>query len=184
MPVAQTQLERAIHEIQNRVAVPELDFTQHQLENGYTVSTQERAVKEVCAPLAFPITCADVMGTIAAGASTRDDNSDERPVLLEDGQDQARCRVPEKPLLSRGPLKGGARLVYHRKGDAAPPRRAQRLERRSPSDRCHKHSFFTLTTVSNDHLVCGDIHGQYVRISPLHPPRSSTHMRRDGSMTL
>ncbi|KAI9462857.1 Serine/threonine-protein phosphatase 2B catalytic subunit A1 [Lactarius psammicola] len=50
MTVAQTQLERAIHQIQNRVAVPELDFTQHQLENGYTVSTQERAVKEVQAP--------------------------------------------------------------------------------------------------------------------------------------
>jgi serine/threonine-protein phosphatase 2B catalytic subunit len=50
MPVGQTQLERAIHQIQNRVAIPELDFTQHQLENGYTVSTQERAVKEVQAP--------------------------------------------------------------------------------------------------------------------------------------
>ncbi|KAI9444073.1 calcineurin [Lactarius indigo] len=50
MTVGQTQLERAIHQIQNRVAVPELDFTQHQLENGYTVSTQERAVKEVQAP--------------------------------------------------------------------------------------------------------------------------------------
>ncbi|KAH9041475.1 Serine/threonine-protein phosphatase 2B catalytic subunit A1 [Lactarius deliciosus] len=50
MTVSQTQLERAIHQIQNRVAVPELDFTQHQLENGYTVSTQERAVKEVQAP--------------------------------------------------------------------------------------------------------------------------------------
>ena len=55
MTIGQTQLERAIHQIQNRVAVPELDFTQHQLENGYTVSTQERAVKEVCAPLAFSI---------------------------------------------------------------------------------------------------------------------------------
>lgn len=50
MTVGQTQLERAIHQIQSRVAVPELDFTQHQLENGYTVSTQERAVKEVQAP--------------------------------------------------------------------------------------------------------------------------------------
>ena len=67
MPVAQTQLERAIHQIQNRVAVPELDFTQHQLENGYTVSTQERAVKEVCAPLASPILCADAMGSRYGG---------------------------------------------------------------------------------------------------------------------
>jgi hypothetical protein len=139
MPVSQTQLERAIHQIQNRVAIPELDFTQHQLENGYTVSTQERAVKEVCPPLAFPIPCEDAMGVVAAGASTRDGHSDERPVLLEDGQDQTRCRVPEKPLLSRGPLKGGARLVYYRQGDAAPPRRTQRLECRSSSNRCHNH---------------------------------------------
>ena len=61
MTVSQTQLERAIHQIQNRVAVPELDFTQHQLENGYTVSTQERAVKEVCAAFVFPIACAGSM---------------------------------------------------------------------------------------------------------------------------
>jgi hypothetical protein len=69
MPVAQTQLrlERAIHQNQNRVAVPELDFTQHQLENGHTVGTQERAVREVCAPLASPIVCADAMGPRRGG---------------------------------------------------------------------------------------------------------------------
>jgi serine/threonine-protein phosphatase 2B catalytic subunit len=47
MTIGQTQLERAIYEIQHRATVPELDFTQHQLENGYTISTQERVVKEV-----------------------------------------------------------------------------------------------------------------------------------------
>jgi serine/threonine-protein phosphatase 2B catalytic subunit len=47
MTVGQTQLERAIYEIQHRAAVPQLDFTQQQLENGYTISTQERVVKEV-----------------------------------------------------------------------------------------------------------------------------------------
>jgi serine/threonine-protein phosphatase 2B catalytic subunit len=52
MTVGQTQLERAIYEIQHRVTVPELDFTQHQLDNGYTISTRERVVKEVC-PLAI-----------------------------------------------------------------------------------------------------------------------------------
>ncbi|KAH9974640.1 Metallo-dependent phosphatase-like protein [Lactifluus volemus] len=50
MIVGQSQLERAIYEIQHRATVPELDFTQHQLENGYTISTQERVVKEVQAP--------------------------------------------------------------------------------------------------------------------------------------
>ncbi|KAH9983797.1 serine/threonine protein phosphatase calcineurin catalytic subunit Ppb1 [Russula compacta] len=50
MTVGQTQLERAIYEIQHRATVPELDFTQHQLDNGYTISTRERVVKEVQAP--------------------------------------------------------------------------------------------------------------------------------------
>jgi hypothetical protein len=46
-----TQLERAIKQIQGRGPAPDIDFTQHQLENGYTVSTQERVVKEVLSPL-------------------------------------------------------------------------------------------------------------------------------------
>lgn len=47
MTIGQSQLERAIHEIQHRANVPQLDFTQHQLDNGYTISTRERVVKEV-----------------------------------------------------------------------------------------------------------------------------------------
>ncbi|KAI0276688.1 serine/threonine protein phosphatase calcineurin catalytic subunit Ppb1 [Russula aff. rugulosa BPL654] len=50
MTLGQTQLERAIYEIQHRAEVPELDFTQHQLDNGYTISTRERVVKDVQAP--------------------------------------------------------------------------------------------------------------------------------------
>ena len=49
-----TQLERAIKEIQGRRPAPDIDFTQHQLENGFTVSTQERVVKEVLP--SFPLT--------------------------------------------------------------------------------------------------------------------------------
>ncbi|KAH9974641.1 serine/threonine-protein phosphatase 2B catalytic subunit A1 [Lactifluus volemus] len=45
-----SQIERAIKQIQGRGPAPDIDFTQHQLENGYTVSTQERVVKEVQAP--------------------------------------------------------------------------------------------------------------------------------------
>jgi serine/threonine-protein phosphatase 2B catalytic subunit len=44
------QLERAIKEIQGRGPATDIDFTQHQLENGFTVSTQERVVKEVFSP--------------------------------------------------------------------------------------------------------------------------------------
>jgi serine/threonine-protein phosphatase 2B catalytic subunit len=42
-----TQIERAIKEIQGRRSTTDTDYTQHQLENGLTVSTQERVVKEV-----------------------------------------------------------------------------------------------------------------------------------------
>ncbi|KAI0297358.1 serine/threonine protein phosphatase calcineurin catalytic subunit Ppb1 [Russula brevipes] len=48
--VGQSQLERAIYEIQHRVTAPQLDFSQHQLDNGYTISTRDRVVKEVQAP--------------------------------------------------------------------------------------------------------------------------------------
>ena len=40
-------LERAIHQILYKAPAPEVDLTQHQLENGSTISTQERVVKEV-----------------------------------------------------------------------------------------------------------------------------------------
>jgi hypothetical protein len=49
-----TQLERAIKEIQGRRPAQDIDFTQHQLENGFTVSTQERVVKEVFSPCPEP----------------------------------------------------------------------------------------------------------------------------------
>ncbi|PCH44682.1 serine/threonine protein phosphatase 2B [Wolfiporia cocos MD-104 SS10] len=44
------QIERAIVQIEHKAQVPEIDFTQHQLDNGFTISTQERVVKEVQAP--------------------------------------------------------------------------------------------------------------------------------------
>lgn len=47
MPNPQTQIHKAIGQIQERGLVPEIDFTQHQLDNGYTISTQERVVKDV-----------------------------------------------------------------------------------------------------------------------------------------
>ncbi|KAI0765397.1 serine/threonine protein phosphatase 2B [Fomes fomentarius] len=44
------QIQKAIDQIQDKGPAPEIDFTQHQLDNGYTISTQERVVKEVQAP--------------------------------------------------------------------------------------------------------------------------------------
>ena len=47
MSATQRQIEKAVQQIQHKEPVPEIDFTQHQLENGFTISTQERVVKEV-----------------------------------------------------------------------------------------------------------------------------------------
>ena len=46
MSSKQAQYQKAIDQINVKPA-EEIDFTQHQLENGYTISTQERVVKEV-----------------------------------------------------------------------------------------------------------------------------------------
>ncbi len=53
MSGTQSQIEKAIGQIKDKAVVPEIDFTQHQLENGMMVSTQERVVKEVCFILIF-----------------------------------------------------------------------------------------------------------------------------------
>jgi serine/threonine-protein phosphatase 2B catalytic subunit len=47
MTARQSHLERAIHQIKDKGPVPEIDFTQHQLEDGNIVSTQERVIKDV-----------------------------------------------------------------------------------------------------------------------------------------
>ena len=52
MSGTQSQIQKAIDQIQDKGPLPEIDFTQHQLENGFTISTQERVVKEVCTPFA------------------------------------------------------------------------------------------------------------------------------------
>ena len=49
MSSKQAQYQKAIDQINVKPA-EEIDFTQHQLENGYTISTQERVVKEVRSP--------------------------------------------------------------------------------------------------------------------------------------
>ncbi|KLO14018.1 serine/threonine protein phosphatase 2B [Schizopora paradoxa] len=46
----QSQLQRAITQIAEKAPVPEIDFTQHVLEDGTSVSTQERVIKDVQAP--------------------------------------------------------------------------------------------------------------------------------------
>ncbi|KAJ3996137.1 Metallo-dependent phosphatase-like protein [Lentinula boryana] len=45
-----THLARAIEQISVKPPLPDIDFTQHTLEDGTTVSTQERVIKDVQAP--------------------------------------------------------------------------------------------------------------------------------------
>lgn len=47
MGPSRAHIQRAIEKIQDKAPVPEIDYTQHQLEDGNTVSTQERVVKDV-----------------------------------------------------------------------------------------------------------------------------------------
>lgn len=47
MSGTQSQIQKAIGQIQDKANTSAIDFTQHQLENGFTISTQERVVKEV-----------------------------------------------------------------------------------------------------------------------------------------
>jgi serine/threonine-protein phosphatase 2B catalytic subunit len=44
------RLEKALVQIRNKPAVPEIDFTVHTQEDGTQVSTQERVIKDVQAP--------------------------------------------------------------------------------------------------------------------------------------
>ncbi|KAG1741558.1 Metallo-dependent phosphatase-like protein [Suillus paluster] len=50
MHIAQAHVDRAIEQIQHKKPPPDIDFTQHLLEDGNTISTQERVVKDVQAP--------------------------------------------------------------------------------------------------------------------------------------
>ncbi|TFK49271.1 serine/threonine protein phosphatase 2B [Heliocybe sulcata] len=50
------QIERAIDKVQERGHVPEIDFTVQHLEDGQTVNTQERVIKDVQAPAMHPPT--------------------------------------------------------------------------------------------------------------------------------
>ncbi|EAU82917.1 serine/threonine-protein phosphatase 2B catalytic subunit A1 [Coprinopsis cinerea okayama7 len=45
-----THIERAIEKIRTKDQLPDIDFTQHTLEDGNVISTQERVVKDVQAP--------------------------------------------------------------------------------------------------------------------------------------
>ena len=51
MTSTQTHIQRVVQQIQDKPPLPEIDFTQHRLEDGNTISTQERVVKDVCSDI-------------------------------------------------------------------------------------------------------------------------------------
>ncbi|KAG1887682.1 Metallo-dependent phosphatase-like protein [Suillus subluteus] len=50
MLIARAHVDRAIEQIQHKKSLPDINLTQHVLEDGNTISTQERVVKDVQAP--------------------------------------------------------------------------------------------------------------------------------------
>lgn len=59
----QSRLTNAINQIQNKTTIPQIDFTIHKLEDGNTISTQERVIKEVYTGLAT-LCCHCALGLI------------------------------------------------------------------------------------------------------------------------
>lgn len=47
MPITQAHVEKAIEQIEHRRRPSNVDFTQHVLEDGNIISTQERVIKDV-----------------------------------------------------------------------------------------------------------------------------------------
>jgi high-affinity K+ transport system ATPase subunit B len=90
-------LKKAIEQVQHKQPVPHIDFTIHQLDDGNTVSTQERVIKEVSH---VPYLQCQPLMALALGASTSDASSDGRSVLFNDRSDQTRHCLSQKPLLS------------------------------------------------------------------------------------
>ncbi|KAF8837876.1 Metallo-dependent phosphatase [Paxillus ammoniavirescens] len=50
MHIPKAHVDKAIEQIQHKQPPPNIDFTQHVLEDGNTISTQERVIKDVQAP--------------------------------------------------------------------------------------------------------------------------------------
>ena len=59
-----TQIQRAIDKIQVKDPIPTIDFTQHVLEDGTIISTQERVVKDVIFYFVYSIALSHLLDLI------------------------------------------------------------------------------------------------------------------------
>ena len=91
---------------QRKFDIPKIDFTQHQLENGDIVSTNQRVVKDVSwtsphhldhASLVFVDT---TLVCSPSGSSSCDATPDGRRVLFQDGPFETRHCLSQESLLS------------------------------------------------------------------------------------
>jgi hypothetical protein len=89
MGPSRAHIQRAIEKIQDKAPLPEIDYTQHQLEDGNTVSTQERVVKDVRTLVLFVLAYAygvyqlhDLIVVHSTGPSTGDGDPHRRPILF------------------------------------------------------------------------------------------------------
>jgi serine/threonine-protein phosphatase 2B catalytic subunit len=55
MHIPKAHVDKAIEQIQHKQPPPNIDFTQHVLEDGNTISTQERVIKDVGTNLSFTV---------------------------------------------------------------------------------------------------------------------------------
>jgi hypothetical protein len=124
MSNAKAQIERAIHQIQDKGPVPEIDYTQHQLEDGNTISTQERVVKDV-RQLAFISFLSFLLLTgwlltddwTEIGSSACYEHTNRGAILFARGSFETRCCIPQEPFLPGRPPERGAGDVYFGRSD-------------------------------------------------------------------
>lgn len=95
-----THIARAIEQISDKAPVPEIDFTQHHLEDGTVISTQERVIKDVRSLISFPA-LPSVDANNELGTSPSDADPDPRAVFRKrrQGPLQARHWLPQESLL-------------------------------------------------------------------------------------
>lgn len=108
------QVERAVRE---KKPVPEIDFTLHTMEDGATVSTQERVCKGKHMSLDR---CSNISLTMFRGSSPRDAASSGSSILVATGPLQAKSAVPQAALLQRGTTDRGSSNVDHQEGYRGP----------------------------------------------------------------
>lgn len=127
MDKARQQTEAALSQIRNKQIIPTIDFTVHVQDDGTTVSTTERIIKEVQCPAVFKPTSEQFFSNLDP---TKPDISFLKNHFYREGRltdEQAIFIITE----------------------------ASKILRAEPN----------LLEVDAPITVCGDIHGQYVRIA-------------------